>query len=113
MSRNSKTRYAAEQLPPYPQLYKGKIQRDSAGNIIYVNHFRVLKDIQSEMKKRGYGPKHEKTAQEWLRYCQIVLAYNRRAERKSLLQQITIYTILILVAIAVVEIQRKLNVKLF
>lgn len=113
MSRNSKTRYAAEQLPPYPQTYKGRVQRDSSGNIIYVDHFRALKDIQAEMKKNGYGPKHEKTAQAWLMYCQVVLAYDKKAKRKSAWENAAIYTGLVLLAIAIVEFQRRIGIKLF
>lgn len=113
MSRNSKTRYAAEQLPPYPQIHNGKVQRDGAGNIIYVNHFRALKNIQADMKKKGYGPKHEKTAQAWLMYCQVVLAYDKRRKRKSAWENAAIYTGLVLLAIAIVEFQRKIGIKLF
>lgn len=48
MSTNEKIRKIAERLPPVPKLHNDKIQRDSKGDIIMLNHFREIKAIYDE-----------------------------------------------------------------
>ena len=100
MSRNHKTRYAADQLPPFPKLLNGRVQRDSNGDIIYVDHFRALKEIEQNMAKQGYGRKHAKTAQAWQKYAAMVLAYDKKQKSSSTLEKMTIYAIIIILGIA-------------
>jgi hypothetical protein len=100
MSRNHKTRYAADQLPLFPKLLNGKIQRDGNGDIIYVDHFRALKDIERKMASQGYSKKHPKTAQAWQKYAAMVLAYDKKQKALPKFEQITIYAIIIILVIA-------------
>lgn len=113
MSRNQKLRYAAEQLPPYPKINGRRVQRDSKGDIIYVNHFRELKDIQDRMEKQGYGHKHPKTAQAWAKYAAMVIAYDKRKNKKSVQEKALIAVCLLLVVIAVAKAQQYFNITLF
>jgi len=106
MSRNTKARYAAEQLPPFPKLHNRRIQRDGEGNIIYVNHFRELKRIQDTMKKQGYGPKHPKTAQAWTKYAAMVLAYDKRQKRLPMIEKAFFWVAMAAAAFVIYHIQK-------
>jgi len=113
MSRNSKLRYAAEQLPPYPKINGRRVQRDSKGDIIYVNHFRELKEIQDKMEKQGYGHKHPKTAQAWAKYAAMVIAYDKRQNKKTPQEIALISVAIVLVVIAVAKAQQYFGITLF
>ena len=113
MSRNSKLRIAAEQLPPYPKINGRKVQRDSKGDIIYVNHFRELKDIQDRMEEQGYGHKHPKTAQAWAKYAAMVIAYDKRQNKKTPQEIALISVAIVLVVIAVAKAQQYFGITLF
>lgn len=45
MSTNHKIRQIADRLPQVPKLHNDKVQRDSQGKIIMLNHFREIKEI--------------------------------------------------------------------
>lgn len=113
MSRNNKIRYMAEQLPPYPKINGRKVQRDGKGDIIYVNHFRELKDIQVQMEKLGYGHKHEKTAQAWAKYASMVISYNKRKNAKPMIEKAAIWLFVLLVAIAIAKSKEYFEITLF
>jgi hypothetical protein len=113
MSRNSKLRYMAEQLPPYPKINGRRVQRDSKGDIIYVNHFRELKEIQDNMEKQGYGHKHPKTAQAWAKYAAMVIAYNKRQNKKTPQEIALISVAIVLVVIAVAKAQQYFGITIF
>jgi hypothetical protein len=113
MSRNSKLRYAAEQLPPYPKINGRKVQRDSKGDIIYVNHFRELKDIQDRMEEQGYGHKHPKTAQAWAKYAAMVIAYDKRQNKKTVQEKALIGVFILLAVIAIAKAQQYFGITLF
>jgi len=113
MSRNSKLRYMAEQLPPYPKINGRKVQRDSKGDIIYVNHFRELKDIQDRMEEQGYGHKHPKTAQAWAKYAAMVIAYDKRQNKKTVQEKALIGVFILLAVIAIAKAQQYLGITLF
>lgn len=112
MSRNSKIRYMAEQLPPFPKLNGKRVQRDSSGNIIYVNHFRELKLIQDTMEQQGYGPKHPKTAKAWAEYASRVWAYDKWAKRKQTHEKILPWVLVVMATIAIAALQKYFNIKL-
>jgi len=113
MSRNTKLRYMAEQLPPYPKINNRRVQRDSNGNIIYVNHFRELKEIQDNMEKLGYGHKHPKTAQAWAKYAAMVIAYDKRQNKKTVQEKALIGVSILLVVIAIAKAQQYFGITLF
>lgn len=113
MSRNSKLRYMAEQLPPYPKINGRRVQRDGKGDIIYVNHFRELKEIQDNMEKQGYGHKHPKTAQAWAKYAAMVIAYDKRQNKKTPQEIALISVAIVLVVIAVAKAQQYFGITIF
>lgn len=73
----------ADKLPPFPKLKGRRIQRDSAGNIIYENHFRNLKEIQAKYKQKGLPTNHPLVLKETATYSKMVLAYDKMANAKS------------------------------
>lgn len=83
MSRNSNLRKIAENLPKYPKLINGKPQYDSAGNIIYNDHFRVLKDIEEEMAELGHKRNSKEVAKQFNKYVVVVLEYNKQRSKKE------------------------------
>lgn len=113
MSRNSKLRYMAEQLPPYPKINGRRVQRDGKGDIIYVNHFRELKEIQDQMEKRGYGHKHPKTAEAWAKYAAMVIAYDKRQNKKTVQEKALIGVAILLAVIAIAGAKKYFGITIF
>lgn len=103
----------AEQLPPYPKINGRRVQRDSKGDIVYVNHFRELKDIQDEMEKQGYGHKHPKTAAAWAKYASMVISYSKRKNATPLIEKAAIITVVLLVAFAIFKSKEYFGITLF
>jgi hypothetical protein len=103
----------AEQLPPYPKINGRRVQMDSNGDIIYVNHFRELKEIQDNMEKLGYGHKHPKTAAAWAKYAAMVIAYDKRKNKKTPQEIALISVAIVLVVIAVAKAQQYFGITIF
>lgn len=67
MSKNDKIRKGIETLPIYPKFTAtGRVMRDSNGNMIAENHFRVIRKLRYEAK----GDKHKED--------RLVLAYMKK-----------------------------------
>lgn len=84
MSRNHNIRAMAAKLPPFPKLKGRKVQRDGAGNIIYVDHFRELKDIQRRHMDAGKSAKDPAIFAEQAQYFKMVMAYDKFRKRKQI-----------------------------
>lgn len=129
MGRNTKLRYMAEQLPPFPKLKttmmemidgdsppmrvkKKAIQRDSAGNIIYVNHFKELKVIEQKMIDAGVNKNDPRIAKAFVKYQQMVMAYDKRSKEKGVWDKAALAILLALLAYAVYYIQKELGIKI-
>jgi len=83
MSRNNKMRTMASKLPVFPKVHKGKIQRDSFGRIIYINHFRELKNIEDKYTSQGLPRNHPLILKEYAEYSKMVMAYDKARKRKE------------------------------
>ena len=101
MSRNANIRKMAAKLPPFPKLKDGrKIQRDSRGQIIYCDHFRELKEIQSRHMAEGKSSRDPIILAEWANYSKMVMAYDRSLKGKKISAFKVVAATLIVVAAA-------------
>jgi hypothetical protein len=98
MSRNSKVRTMAEKLPAFPKVNNKKIQRDSFGRIIYVNHFRELKKIEDKYTEQGLPRNHPLILKEYANYSKMVMAYNVAIKEKEKINFKTVAIVLIVAA---------------
>jgi hypothetical protein len=91
----------ADKLPMFPKLKNGKvIQKDSNGRIIYVDHFRELKQIQEFHMNLGKASNHPDILKEWATYSRMVMGYDKYLKSKQgLLGMSTINLIGILIVV--------------
>jgi hypothetical protein len=82
VSRNDKIRKMASKLPKFPKLDGKKVQYDSKGEIIYVDHFREFKKIQQKHMDMGKSSRDPEILKEWGRYSTRVMEYDRIVNKK-------------------------------
>lgn len=77
MSRNHKIRqFTTKALPEVTMIRNGKVQRDSAGKPITVNHFKTIKNIEQKHGKEAVG-----------RYINSIFAQEEARLRKEFIKK--------------------------